>query len=83
MKDLTDKQAEFLKVVLLYIDEHGFSPSCVELAEYFGWKSSNNSSEKLLILKSKGYLINIAPGVARGYRPGPKADDFRKLKLNR
>lgn len=61
---LTKRQADLLKIIRDYIDEHGYSPSYVELADAMQIKSLGNIHDKVRALQERGHL-EYRPGAAR------------------
>lgn len=61
---VTKRQAEMLKIIRTYIDEHGYSPSYVELADAMNIKSLGNIHDKVKALQERGHL-EYRPGAPR------------------
>jgi repressor LexA len=69
---LTSHQREFLQFMQDYIKDKGWPPSVREIADHFGWNSTNAAADFLRRLSNKGY-VTVAPKVARGIRLTEKA----------
>lgn len=65
MNELTPRQSEVYEAIKVHIENVGFPPTLIELAELIGCSSQNAAAEHVKALKKKGY-ISIAPGAARG-----------------
>ena len=61
---VTKRQAEMLAIIRTYIDEHGYSPSYVELADAMNIKSLGNIHDKVKALQERGHL-EYRPGAPR------------------
>jgi repressor LexA len=61
----TDKQQEVLTWVRQHVAEKGYPPTRREIADHFGFKSSNAAEAHLHGLEAKGF-IRITAGTARG-----------------
>ena len=64
---LTARQAQILELIKRHINETGFPPTRVDIAEEFGFRSANAAEEHLKALAKKG-MIEIIPGTSRGIR---------------
>ena len=67
MIKLTARQQEILDLIKSHIDETGYPPTRVEIANTFGFKSPNAAEEHLKALHRKG-AIEMTPGASRGIR---------------
>ncbi|MDH5737205.1 MAG: transcriptional repressor LexA [Gammaproteobacteria bacterium] len=67
MIKLTARQSEVLEFIKSYIEETGYPPTRVDIAEHLGFKSPNASEEHLKALAKKG-AIEIIPGTSRGIK---------------
>lgn len=56
---LTARQREILSWIDAYITQHGFSPTCRELAKAFGFKGPNGAACHLGPLRKKGFVTWI------------------------
>lgn len=65
MKQLTDRQAEILSFVKLFIANVGYPPSNQEIADNFGFKSPNAAYEAMRAIQKKG-AVHIKPRISRG-----------------
>lgn len=65
---LTKKQKAVFDYIVEYIEEHGFSPTQVEIQEYFNFKSLGSVQDYIKYLKNAGYLTND-PNSVRGLVP--------------
>lgn len=74
MQTLTKKQSEILDFVRDFIDEHGYAPSYREIGENFNLSSVATVAEHINTLRSKGYLENTDPGLARSIQLTPVLD---------
>lgn len=70
---LTPKQAEFVRYIKSHIREQGWPPTCVEIANHFGWASENASHEYIRLIEAKGYISRVR-GISRGLRINPLAE---------
>ncbi|MDB6080838.1 MAG: lexA [Chlamydiia bacterium] len=59
MKNLTKRQAEILTYISTFFLSHGYSPSCRELMQAFGFASVASAFKHMKSLESKGYLQKI------------------------
>jgi len=64
---LTAQQQRVLDFICDFRLARGVSPSYREIAEHFGWTSTNGVHDHLRALETKGYLER--PGVCRSLRP--------------
>jgi repressor LexA len=70
MLKLTPRQTEILALIKRSLEDHGYPPTRVEIAQEMGFKSPNAAEEHLKALARKG-AIQITPGASRGIRiPG-------------
>jgi len=70
MLKLTPRQTEILALIKRSLEDHGYPPTRVEIAQQMGFKSPNAAEEHLKALARKG-AIQITPGASRGIRiPG-------------
>lgn len=67
MDDLTPRQAEILALIQEYIEDEGYPPTRMEIAEAFGFRSPNAAEEHLRALERKGY-VQLLQGSSRGIR---------------
>ena len=65
--ELTDRQRECLGVVLSYVHDSGYLPTCLEVAHRMGLRSPNAAYLHLQALHRKGF-IDLQGGRARGLR---------------
>lgn len=65
---LTKKQKQVLDFISGYIEENEYSPTQMEIKEYFGFKSLGSVQDYIRYLKNAGYLENDTNSV-RGLRP--------------
>lgn len=65
--NLTARQAQILELIKRHINDTGFPPTRVDIAEEFGFRSANAAEEHLKALAKKG-MIEIIPGTSRGIR---------------
>ncbi|PHN51272.1 transcriptional repressor LexA [Pseudomonas amygdali] len=73
MIKLTPRQAEILGFIKRCLEDNGFPPTRVEIAQELGFKSPNAAEEHLKALARKG-AIEMTPGASRGIRiPGFEA----------
>jgi SOS-response transcriptional repressor LexA len=56
MIGLTDKQAELLMYIRIFIAEHSYAPTYREIAYYFGLLSTNAVADRVNGLWRKGYI---------------------------
>jgi repressor LexA len=67
MEKLTARQAEILGLIQRYLEETGYPPTRVEIAQELGFKSPNAAEDHLRALARKG-AIEMIPGASRGIR---------------
>ena len=67
MRKLTSRQAEILGYIKDYLQDTGFPPTRLEIAQEMGFKSPNAAEEHLRALARKG-AIEMLPGTSRGIR---------------
>jgi repressor LexA len=67
VQGLTDKQREVLEAIQAFWDEHGVSPSLLDLADHLGVQPPT-VHQHVHALKNKGYLEHIA-GRSRTWKP--------------
>lgn len=67
MIKLTNRQQEVLELIRQNIDETGYPPTRVEIAQKLGFKSANAAEDHIKALAKKG-AIEIVPGASRGIR---------------
>ena len=67
MDELTERQAEILKLVRELTEVSGFPPTRAEIAERMGFRSVNAAEQHLRALEKKG-AIDISSGASRGIR---------------
>ena len=65
---LTKKQKMVFDFIVNYINEHGFSPTQMEIKEHFEFKSLGSVQDYIRYLKAGGYLEND-PNSVRGLTP--------------
>ena len=63
----TKRQQLILDFVISFMKSNAFPPTRQEIADHFGFRSSNGAHEHLLALERKG-LIQLTTGIARGIR---------------
>lgn len=81
MIKLTKRQAEVLELIKRHIEETGYPPTRVEIANRLGFRSANAAEEHLRALARKG-AIEMVPGASRGIRlPESSLDLEEKLGL--
>lgn len=64
---LTNRQQEVLDIVRRHIQDTGYPPTRVDIANELGFKSANAAEEHLKALARKG-AIEMIPGTSRGIR---------------
>lgn len=64
---LTDRQNEIHEYMLAYQAEHGMPPTVREIAEHFGFTSTNGVIDHLKALERKGH-VKHRELIARGWR---------------
>lgn len=65
MSDLTERQAQILKLIRDFIAASGYPPTRAEIARQLGFRSANAAEDHLKALARKGYL-ELQPGASRG-----------------
>lgn len=65
---LTKKQKEVYDYICEYIQENSYSPTQLEIKEYFGFKSLGSVQDYIKYLKNSGHLISDTNSV-RGLKP--------------
>src|SRR3977135_2847510 len=82
MEELTERQAEILRLVRQLTEVSGYPPTRAEIAARMGFRSVNAAEQHLRALEQKG-AIEISPGAPRGLRgrdsrqanrPGPRLE---------
>lgn len=69
MDDLSDRQAEVLRMMCAFHDQHGVCPSYREIGDALGIRSTNGVSDHVRALLRKGYLERVGgQGAARALR---------------
>lgn len=66
--NLTKKQKQVYDFICCYIEENEYSPTQVEIQEYFGFKSLGSVQDYIRYLKNAGYVTND-PNSVRGLTP--------------
>jgi len=67
MDNLTERQAEILRLVRELTEVSGYPPTRAEIAERMGFRSVNSAEQHLRALEKKG-AIEITSGSSRGIR---------------
>lgn len=67
MSKLTKRQGEILDFLKDWIEEHGYPPTRIEMAQSLGFKSPNAAEDHLRALERKG-AIEMISGASRGIR---------------
>lgn len=67
MEKLTKRQQQVLDLIRDYIEETGYPPTRMDIANELGFKSPNAAEEHLRALARKG-AIEMIPGASRGIR---------------
>ena len=67
MDELTDRQAEILRLIRELTEVSGYPPTRAEIAERMGFRSVNAAEQHLRALEKKG-AIDIEAGASRGIR---------------
>lgn len=67
MSKLTKRQSEILDFLKGWIDEHGYPPTRIEIAQALGFRSPNAAEDHLKALARKG-AIEMISGASRGIR---------------
>jgi repressor LexA len=65
MRPLTNRQAQILELIKVFIKDTGMPPTRAEIAQTLGFKSANAAEEHLKALAKKG-VIKMKPGASRG-----------------
>lgn len=65
MEKLTARQSQILDHIRQHIEETGFPPTRMDIANTFGFRSPNAAEEHLRALAKKG-VIRMVPGASRG-----------------
>ncbi len=65
MEKLTSKQQNIYDYIKECLTAGGYTPTMREIADYFGYSSTNTVNDHLQTLAKKGYIIK-KPGTARG-----------------
>ena len=65
MRPLTNRQAQILELIKVFIKDTGMPPTRAEIAQTLGFKSANAAEEHLKALAKKG-AIKMKPGASRG-----------------
>jgi SOS-response transcriptional repressor LexA len=73
MMKISKKQAEILKIVQSFINDHGYSPTVREIKKLAGLKSSSTVYLHLTKLQKKGYITK-ENGMPRTLRVLKKAE---------
>lgn len=72
---LTSRQGEVLMYIRIFIADHGYAPTLREIGAFFGWTSTNATSDHLRSLIRKGYLTR-ARGKSRAMRVTQKGEEW-------
>lgn len=67
MLKLTKRQSEILTFLKNWINEHGYPPTRIEMAQQLGFRSPNAAEDHLRALARKG-AIEMTSGASRGLR---------------
>ena len=67
MRALTDRQGEVLRFITSHFAAHGWAPTVREIADAFGFASTNAATDHLEALQRKG-AIRVGNGKARAIR---------------
>lgn len=80
---LTKKQKLVYDYICEYINEHDYSPTQLEIKEYFGFKSLGSVQDYIRYLKNSGHLISDTNSV-RGLKPAQSQsnDNFIDIPLH-
>ncbi|BBL71779.1 transcriptional repressor LexA [Methylogaea oryzae] len=65
MKDLTERQAQILRLIRDAVADTGLPPTRAEIAKILGFRSANAAEDHLRALARKGY-VELLPGASRG-----------------
>jgi SOS-response transcriptional repressor LexA len=68
VNEITASQRRVLEFVQSFRAQHGCSPTCLEIARNFGWKSPNAAHDHIEALSRRGFITR-QPGTARTMRP--------------
>lgn len=80
MEELTDRQAEILRLIRELTEVSGFPPTRAEIAERMGFRSVNAAEQHLRALEKKG-AIDILSGASRGIRVNDSRPSHRAGRL--
>ena len=85
MDELTERQAEILRLVRELTEVSGYPPTRAEIAERMGFRSVNAAEQHLRALEKKG-AIDIEAGASRGIRvrdtrPGARLGKLLELPV--
>ena len=85
MDELTDRQAEILRLIRELTEVSGYPPTRAEIAERMGFRSVNAAEQHLRALEKKG-AIDIEAGASRGIRvrdarPGSRLGKLLELPV--
>lgn len=78
MSKLTKRQAEILEFLREWIEEHGYPPTRIEIAQTLGFRSPNAAEDHLKALARKG-AIEMISGASRGIRLVETSDEDAPL----
>ncbi|MBS7325162.1 MAG: transcriptional repressor LexA [Thiopseudomonas sp.] len=78
MSKLTKRQAEILEFLKDWIEEHGYPPTRIEIAQALGFRSPNAAEDHLKALARKG-AIEMISGASRGIRLIENTDEDAPL----
>ena len=67
MSKLTKRQGEILEFLKGWIEQHGYPPTRIEIAQALGFRSPNAAEDHLKALARKG-VIEMISGTSRGIR---------------
>ena len=56
--ELTLAQRRVLNFIIVFISEHGYSPTFVEITDGLGFASANSACDHVNMLKKKGYVTS-------------------------
>ena len=65
--DLTDRQIEVFRMIEAFQEKNQYPPTRREIAEHFGWKSTNAAECALKRLAAAG-AIELVPDINRGIK---------------
>lgn len=77
---LTPRQQQILQLIQDHLQETGYPPTRMEIAQKFGFKSANAAEEHLRALEKKGF-ISMIPGASRGIRVTPSSSSPTGLPI--